>query len=152
MSTIESTVTRLLVATKQLLESLTKWARHECTEKDVSDVYVNLGNEFNSACRAFMAADVDISDLGDVPQALRVILEKALSEDASQENLDKYLPSIREIIVTLLRQLKQKQTMLRQSWSSTTCCTDARGTASAHGKCAGRVASSVSKTLRVASW
>lgn len=115
MSTIESTVTRLLVATKQLLESLTKWARHEATEKDVSDVYVNLGNEFNSACRAFIAADVDISDLGDVPQALRVILEKALSEDASQENLDKYLPSIREIIVTLLRQLKQKQTVMRQN-------------------------------------
>lgn len=53
------------------------------------------------------------SDLGDVPQALRVILEKALSEDASQENLDRYLPSIRDIIVTLLRQLKQKQMLIR---------------------------------------
>lgn len=48
-----------------------------------------------------------------MPQALRVILEKALSEDASQENLDRYLPSIRDIIVTLLRQLKQKQMLIR---------------------------------------
>lgn len=50
-----------------------------------------------------------------MPQALRVILEKALSEDASQENLDRYLPSIREIIVNLLRQLKQKQSLIRSS-------------------------------------
>ena len=48
-----------------------------------------------------------------MPQALRLILEKALSEDASQENLDRYLPSIREIIVTLLKQLKQKQSAIR---------------------------------------
>lgn len=36
-----------------------------------------------------------------------------MSEEPSQENLDKYLPSIRDIIVTLLRQLKQKQTIIR---------------------------------------
>ncbi|CAN6655201.1 bud site selection protein 6 [Trichomonascus vanleenenianus] len=115
MSTIESTVTRLLVATKKLLESLTQWARGDASEQDVSDVYVNLGNEFNVACRAFLSAGVEVADLGDVPQALRVILEKALSEDASQENLDRYLPSIREIIVNLLRQLKEKQTLIRNS-------------------------------------
>lgn len=53
-----------------------------------------------------------------MPQALRQILEKALSEDASQENLDKYLPSIRDIIVTLLRQLKAKQLLIRSQQSS----------------------------------
>uniref|UniRef100_A0A060T849 ARAD1D00858p n=1 Tax=Blastobotrys adeninivorans TaxID=409370 RepID=A0A060T849_BLAAD len=115
MSTIESTVTKLLVATKQLLECLTRWAKGEASEQDVSDIYVNLGNEFNLACRAFLSAGVEVADLGDVPQALRVILEKALSEDASQENLDRYLPSIREIIVNLLRQLKQKQALLRSN-------------------------------------
>lgn len=61
MSTIESTVTRLLVATKQLLESLTQWARGDATEQDVSDVYVNLGNEFNVACRAFLSAGVEVA-------------------------------------------------------------------------------------------
>ncbi|ANB11972.1 Bud6p [Sugiyamaella lignohabitans] len=49
---------------------------------------------------------------------LRVILEKALSDDASHENLDKYLPDIREIIVTLLQKLKQKQALIRASGSS----------------------------------
>jgi hypothetical protein len=115
MSTIESTVTKLLVATKQLLESLTQWARGDASEQDVSDVYVNLGNEFNVACRAFLATGIEVADLGDVPQALRVVLEKALSEEASQDNLDRYLPSIREIIVNMLGQLKQKQAIIRSS-------------------------------------
>lgn len=104
---------RLLVATKQLLESLTRWARGASTERDVSDIYVNLGNEFNVVCRAFLTVGIDVADLGDVPQALRVILEKALSENASQETLDQYLPSIQEIIVNMLRRLKQKQAIMR---------------------------------------
>ncbi|KAF5114418.1 hypothetical protein DV495_002275 [Geotrichum candidum] len=61
MYTIESTVTRLLVATKQLLESITQWSHGEATEQDVSDVYVNLGNEFNVACRAFLSSGVDVA-------------------------------------------------------------------------------------------
>jgi hypothetical protein len=61
MSTIESTVTKLLVATKQLLESLTRWARGEASEQDVSDIYVNLGNEFNVACRAFLSAGIEVA-------------------------------------------------------------------------------------------
>ena len=44
MSTIESSVTRLLVSTKHLLESLTQWARQEADDKFVSDAYVKLGN------------------------------------------------------------------------------------------------------------
>lgn len=59
--TIESTVTRLLVATKQLLESLTQWARREASEQDVSDIYVTLGNEFNIACRAFLSSGVEVA-------------------------------------------------------------------------------------------
>lgn len=61
MYTIESTVTRLLVATKQLLESLTQWARREASEQDVSDIYVTLGNEFNIACRAFLSSNVEVA-------------------------------------------------------------------------------------------
>lgn len=61
MYTIESTVTRLLVATKQLLESLTQWARGEASEQDVSDIYVSLGNEFNVACRAFLSSGIDVT-------------------------------------------------------------------------------------------
>lgn len=109
MNTIESSVTRLLVSTKHLLESLTQWARQEADDKFVSDAYVKLGNDFRAATRAFTAAGVDISDLGDVPRALRIVLESALSEAPTQENLDRFLPNIRNIIVSLLSSLKQKQ-------------------------------------------
>lgn len=113
LNTIESSVTRLLVSTKHLLESLTQWARQEADDKFVSDAYVKLGNDFRSATRAFTGAGVDISELGDVPQALRIILEAALSEAPSQENLDRFLPNIRNIIVTLLQNLKAKQVKAR---------------------------------------
>ncbi|ODQ66971.1 AIP3-domain-containing protein [Nadsonia fulvescens var. elongata DSM 6958] len=113
MNSIESSVTRLLVATKQLLESLTSWAKGGVSEQDVSDVYVNLGNEFNIVCRAFMNANINVDDLGDVPQELRDVLERALSEEALQKNLDIHLPTIRDIIVRLLTGLKQKQSILR---------------------------------------
>ncbi|KFZ09267.1 hypothetical protein V501_05647 [Pseudogymnoascus sp. VKM F-4519 (FW-2642)] len=117
LSQIEKSVTHLLVATKQLLETLTRWSRHEATDTNVSDVYVRLGYEFNIACRAFAAIGVDTSDLGNVPELLREILESTLSQEASPEGLDQYLPKIRDIIITLLHGLKRKQQKLRQKQS-----------------------------------
>lgn len=114
MSTIESSVTRLLVSTKHLLESLTQWARQKADDKFVSDAYVKLGNDFRAASRAFTNAGVDISDLGDVPKALRIVLESALSEAPTQENLDRFLPNIRNIIVNLLLNLKAKQSKAKE--------------------------------------
>lgn len=81
---------------------------------EVSDVYVRLGYEFNIACRAFTAINVDTSDLGNVPELLRHILESTLSQEASVESLEKYLPRIRDIIINLLHGLKRKQQKLRQ--------------------------------------
>ncbi|KAJ5762008.1 uncharacterized protein N7511_005390 [Penicillium nucicola] len=101
------------VATKQLLETLTQWSRKQASENDVSDVYVRLGYEFNLACRAFSAIGVDTSDLGPVPDLLRTILEDTLSQDASSQSLDRYLPRIRDIIINLLHGLKKKQARLR---------------------------------------
>ena len=80
----------------------------------MSDVYVRLGYEFNMACRAFSAINVDTSDLGNVPELLRNILEATLSQEASVESLEKYLPRIRDIIINLLHGLKRKQQRLRQ--------------------------------------
>jgi hypothetical protein len=119
LSTIEKSVTHLLVATKQLLETLTMWSRGSATEGEVSDVYVRLGYEFNIACRAFGAIGVDTSDLGPVPDLLRTILEDTLSQEASQASLDKYLPRIRDIIIHLLHGLKKKQQRLRQKGTAT---------------------------------
>ncbi|KAK0705429.1 actin interacting protein 3-domain-containing protein [Lasiosphaeris hirsuta] len=114
LSQIEKSVTHLLVATKQLLETLTQWSRGNATDTQVSDVYVRLGYEFNMACRAFTAINVDTSDLGNVPESLRNILEATLSQEASVESLEKYLPKIRDIIINLLHGLKRKQQKLRQ--------------------------------------
>lgn len=114
LSTIEKSVTHLLVATKQLLETLTMWSRGSATESEVSDVYVRLGYEFNIACRAFNAIGVETNDLGPVPDLLRAILEDTLSQEANQASLDKYLPRIRDIIINLLHGLKKKQQRLRQ--------------------------------------
>ncbi|ODH38194.1 hypothetical protein ACO22_02525 [Paracoccidioides brasiliensis] len=111
--TIEKSVTHLLVATKQLLETLTQWSRQQASESEVSDVYVRLGYEFNLACRAFGAIGVDTTDLGPVPDLLRTILEDTLSQDASLESLERYLPRIRDIIINLLHGLKKKQAKLR---------------------------------------
>ena len=102
-----------MIATKQLLETLTQWSRHNSTEGEVSDVYVRLGYEFNIACRAFNGIGVDTSDLGPVPELLRAILEETLSQEASPASLDKFLPRIRDIIITLLHGLKRKQQKLR---------------------------------------
>ncbi|WPH01170.1 Hypothetical protein R9X50_00400600 [Acrodontium crateriforme] len=126
LSTIEKSVTHLLVATKQLLETLTMWSRGTANEGEVSDVYVRLGYEFNIACRAFNAINVDTSDLGPVPDLLRGILEDTLSQEASQASLDKYLPRIRDIIINLLHGLKKKQQRLRQRTGSVREGTDGR--------------------------
>jgi hypothetical protein len=60
---------------------------------------------------------VDTSDLGNVPELLRNILESTLSQEASVESLEKYLPRIRDIIINLLHGLKRKQQKLRQKSS-----------------------------------
>ena len=57
---VESAVTRLLVAIKQLLEALTQWSKLEITESQVSDVYVRLGNDFNMAVAAFGQYNIDM--------------------------------------------------------------------------------------------
>ena len=48
---------------------------------------------------------------------MRHILESTLSQEASVESLEKYLPRIRDIIINLLHGLKRKQQKLRQKQS-----------------------------------
>lgn len=79
----------------------------------MSDVYVRLGYEFNLACRAFSSIGVETADLGPVPDLLRNILEDTLSQNASPQSLDRFLPRIRDIIINLLHGLKRKQAKLR---------------------------------------
>ncbi|TFY56233.1 hypothetical protein EVG20_g9010 [Dentipellis fragilis] len=124
---VESAVTRLLVSIKQLLESLTKWSTQKATEEQVSDVYVQLGNDFNAAVAAFAAYNIDMSELMGVPDELRGVLEDCLSEDANPKNLDKYLPKVRAIITGLLQGLRGKQSLFRQIVSGSRHRSDASG-------------------------
>ncbi|CCE91901.1 formin-mediated actin nucleation enhancer TDEL_0D03170 [Torulaspora delbrueckii] len=112
-TSVETIVTKLLMSTKHLLQTLTQWSRMAVTEKSVSNAYVQLGNDFKVVSKFFTHCGIDVRDLGDVPLDLRRVLEVALREKPSDNNLNKYLPTIREIIVTLLDKLKVKQAMLK---------------------------------------
>ncbi|CAI4046796.1 formin-mediated actin nucleation enhancer SKDI_12G3500 [Saccharomyces kudriavzevii IFO 1802] len=112
-SSIETTVTKLLMSTKHLLQILTQWSKGVTSGRSVSDAYVQLGNDFKVVSKFFMHAKVDMSDVGDVPMALRRVLEVTLREPPSDETLNKHLPKIREIIVALLDKLKVKQAILK---------------------------------------
>jgi hypothetical protein len=48
-----------------------------------------------------------------VPDELRDVLERCLSEDATPENLELYLPKVRAIITNLLQGLRTKQSLYR---------------------------------------
>ncbi|KAF7307853.1 Bud site selection protein 6 [Mycena kentingensis (nom. inval.)] len=102
-------VRRLLLSTKELPASLTRWARGEVSETDVSDVYVRVGTDFNAAVQAFALHKIDLSDLHSVPTELRTVLEQCLAEDPSQEVLDTFMPGLREVLVKLLHGLKARQ-------------------------------------------
>ncbi|KAJ8592690.1 hypothetical protein M405DRAFT_859542 [Rhizopogon salebrosus TDB-379] len=51
-------VARLLVAIRQLLESLTQWSQRKMDEDQVSDVYICLGDRINAVVAAF---DIDMT-------------------------------------------------------------------------------------------
>ncbi|ORY80249.1 actin interacting protein 3-domain-containing protein [Leucosporidium creatinivorum] len=112
-SHMESTITRLLVATKQLLEGLAKWSRGEVGEDVISEIYVKLGNDFNVACSAFAKENIGMNELLSVPSDLRICLETCLSDTPSQATLEKHLPKVRQIIIGLLHGLREKQRLYR---------------------------------------
>jgi hypothetical protein len=58
---VETAVTRLLVSIKALLEALTLWSELKVSENEVSDVYVRLGNDFNSAVAAFSTFNIEMA-------------------------------------------------------------------------------------------
>jgi hypothetical protein len=123
-------VASLVETTKQLQEMLRLWSMSCAAEQHVSDVYVRLGAEFNSTVVAFQNFGIDLrcihtlfappplpadavwplsSEIYQIPQDLRTVLEGCLSEDPSAHALNKYLPRVRQIIATLLRGLQSKQ-------------------------------------------
>jgi hypothetical protein len=56
-----ASVRRLLQATRTLQDRLRLWALEKASEGDVSDAYVQIGNEFNATIAAFAEFDVDLT-------------------------------------------------------------------------------------------
>ncbi|KAG0213522.1 Bud site selection protein 6 [Mortierella sp. GBA30] len=129
MNPIEATVTKLLVATKQLLEGLTLWSTRKMTEDQVSDIFVQLATQFNLASQSFHEVGIDTSELAHIPDDLRNCLETALGEEPSPSSLDQYLPKIKEVIINLLQGLRLKQNIYREQHEAKTARLQASATA-----------------------
>ena len=56
------------------------------------------------------------SDINSVTGNLRAVLERCLSESASPEVLDKFMPEVRHVLFVLLRGLIKQQ----ESWQTAT--------------------------------
>lgn len=107
---------RLFASTKKLLVALTQWSLMKVDEAYVSDVYVRVGNDFNSAIEAFSQFNVDMSEFLAFPGDLRNVLEQCLAEDPTPESLELYLPSVKKI-TNLLSGLHVKQSACRRQLS-----------------------------------
>ncbi|KAI9636003.1 actin interacting protein 3-domain-containing protein, partial [Dioszegia hungarica] len=115
---LDSSITRLLVVTKQLLQGLEQWAQGYLTEENVSDIYVRLGDGFETCVGAFHRVGISTRELDAIPSDLRVCLEQCLAEDPCQESLNLYLPAIRQIIYNLLEGLKRRQALYKRNMAN----------------------------------
>ncbi|KAF9356827.1 Bud site selection protein 6 [Mortierella sp. AD094] len=134
---IEATVTKLLVATKQLLEGLTLWSTRKMSEEQVSDIFVQLATQFNLASQAFHDVNIDTSELAHIPDDLRNCLETALGEEPSPSSLDQYLPRIKEVIINLLQGLRLKQNLYREQHEAKASRIQAAASGSGRSKSSG---------------
>lgn len=57
---VPGSVRNLLLSTKRLQELLKQWSVGQATEGQVSDVYVQIGTEFNTTIRAFACYRIDL--------------------------------------------------------------------------------------------
>ncbi|KAG6888142.1 hypothetical protein C0992_009514 [Termitomyces sp. T32_za158] len=110
---VPSSVRRLLLSTKRLQELLKQWSLSQATEMQVSDAYVQIGNDFNTTVRAFAHHRIDLSDIHSIPGELRIPLEQCLGEDPSPEILESYMPEVRRVLYKLLKGLQARQDLWR---------------------------------------
>jgi len=106
---VPTAVQKLLFSTKRLQEVLRQWSTRNAADGDVSDVYVQIGHDFNTVLAAFAHYSIDLSDLHSVPAELRVVLEGCLSEDPSPEQVESFMPDLRKVFYKLLKGLQARQ-------------------------------------------
>ncbi|KAJ7224673.1 hypothetical protein GGX14DRAFT_387344 [Mycena pura] len=112
---VQAAVRNLLLSTRDMPGILAQWARGAVSEADVSDVYVQIGTDFNAAVQAFAYHRIDLSDIHSVPAELRAVLEQCLAEDPSPALLATYMPGVRAALVKLLRGLQARQEAWRRA-------------------------------------
>ncbi|KDQ51072.1 hypothetical protein JAAARDRAFT_140943, partial [Jaapia argillacea MUCL 33604] len=106
---VPTAVQNLLQSTKRLQDVLRQWSVAQASESQVSDVYVLVGNEFNTTITAFARHNIDMSEIYSVPRELRGILEHCLGEEPSPQVLESFMPQVRQTLFNLLEGLKSKQ-------------------------------------------
>ncbi|KAF5372240.1 hypothetical protein D9758_005065 [Tetrapyrgos nigripes] len=110
---VPSTVRNLLLSTKELQDTLRRWSVNQATETQVSDVFVQIGTDFNATIHAFAYHRIELSDIHSFPKDLRTVLEQCLAEDPSPQMLSHFMPEVRQILARLLRGLQSRQEQWR---------------------------------------
>jgi hypothetical protein len=113
-SKIEKGLAEHISALKILWTTLQQWTKHQATATQVSDAYVKVEFGFNIMCQNLTAAEIDVSDFDNAPELLRQVLEEALGQGASAENVNVCLSLFREIYIPLLNGLKRKCEIAKQ--------------------------------------
>ncbi|EPB91840.1 hypothetical protein HMPREF1544_01348 [Mucor circinelloides 1006PhL] len=116
MLDIEQSVSKLLMTTKRLLETLTAWSSGTAKDTQVYDEYNALEVHFASATQAFESVALPMEDMLHLPDDLYECLKTTLSKEASSTTLERHLPAIRDTIIKLLQGLKRKQSLLRERY------------------------------------
>lgn len=58
---VPGAVRSLLASTKELQEALTQWGNGMASETQVSDIYVQIGTQFNTVIHAFAYHRIDLT-------------------------------------------------------------------------------------------
>ncbi|TEB33153.1 hypothetical protein FA13DRAFT_1730910 [Coprinellus micaceus] len=113
---VPTAVHTLLASTKKLQAILEEWSVGRADETEVSDVYVQIGTEFNTIITAFAYHQIDLSDIHSVPHEMRDVLERCLAEEPAPETLAQFMPELKAILIKLLRGLHTRQ----ETWQART--------------------------------
>ncbi|KAF9525928.1 hypothetical protein CPB83DRAFT_885223 [Crepidotus variabilis] len=115
-SDVSTAVRKLLSSTRRLQEILKLWSTERATESDVSDVYVQIGHEFNATINAFAHYGIELANIHSIPGELRAVLEGCLAEDPSPQVMETFQPELRKVLYKLLKGLQARQ----DSWRAAT--------------------------------
>ncbi|KAI8646847.1 actin interacting protein 3-domain-containing protein [Parasitella parasitica] len=140
MVDIEQSVSKLLMTTKKLLETLTAWSSGTAKDTQVYDEYNALEVHFAGATHAFESMSLPIEDMLYLPDDLYGCLKTTLSKEASSATLEQHLPAIRDTIIKLLGALKKKQSLLRERYDPSNSTTPTSTSTAANSKLSSRAA------------